>query len=77
MPCRSQQVKTSTTPLLSQRNKVFVNRKIPKNLDAPKHNCNHPKIPTKWLLHRVRCPEDADRMANSADPDQTAPLEAV
>ena len=23
------------------------------------------------------CPKDADRMASSADPDQTAPLEAV
>ena len=31
-----------------------------------------------WLdYHRVMCPKDADRMANSADPDQTAPLGAV
>ena len=28
------------------------------------------------LYHRVMNPNDADRMANSADPDQTAPLGA-
>ena len=27
-----------------------------------------------WLYHRVLSPNDADRMANSVDPDQTAPL---
>ena len=26
-----------------------------------------------WLYHRVMSPKDADRMANSVDPDQTAP----
>ena len=30
-----------------------------------------------WLYHRVTIPNDADRMANSVDPDQTAPLVAV
>ena len=30
-----------------------------------------------WLYHRVLSPNDADGMANSADPDQTAPLGAV
>ena len=25
-----------------------------------------------WLYHRVMCPNDADGMANSVDPDQTA-----
>ena len=30
-----------------------------------------------WLYHRVMSPNDADRMANSVDPDQTAPLGAV
>ena len=29
------------------------------------------------LYHRVMCPNDADGMANSVDPDQTAPLGAV
>ena len=29
------------------------------------------------LYHREMCPNDADGMANSADPDQTAPLGAV
>ena len=30
-----------------------------------------------WLYNRVMSPNDADGMANSVDPDQTAPLEAV
>ena len=36
--------------------------------------CNHSKIWTMWLYHRVMSPNDADRMANSVDPDQTALL---
>ena len=30
-----------------------------------------------WLYHRVTSPNDVDRMANSVDPDQTAPLGAL
>ena len=30
-----------------------------------------------WLYHRVMSPNDAEGMANSVDPDQTAPLGAV
>ena len=30
-----------------------------------------------WVYHRVMCPNDADGMANSVDPDQTAPLGVV
>ena len=30
-----------------------------------------------WLYYRVMSPNDADGMANSVDPDQTAPLGAV
>ena len=30
-----------------------------------------------WLYHRVMRQNDADGMANSVDPDQTAPLGAV
>ena len=30
-----------------------------------------------WLYHRVISQNDADGMANSVDPDQTAPLGAV
>ena len=30
-----------------------------------------------WIYHRVVSPNDADGMANSVDPDQTAPLGAV
>ena len=30
-----------------------------------------------WLYHRVMSPNNTDGMANSVDPDQTAPLGAV
>ena len=51
--------------------------KFPKYSDTQKICCNHFKIWTMWLHHRVMCPNDADRMANSVGPDQTAPLGAV
>ena len=48
------------------------------NIQTPKKiGCNHSKICTVWLYHRVMSPNDADGMANSVDPDQTAPLGAV
>ena len=53
-------------------------RKNPKYLFGhPKNCCNYPKIRTVWPYHRVMSPKDADRMANSVDPDQTAPRRAV
>ena len=51
-------------------------RKFPKYSDT-QICCNHSKIWTTWLYHVVMSPKDADGMANSADPDQTAPLGAV
>ena len=50
-----------------------VYRKCPKYSDTQKICGNHSKIWTMWLYHRVMSPNDADRMANSVDPDQTAP----
>ena len=47
--------------------------KNPKNLDTQNICCNHPKIWTRWLYHRVMHSKDTDRIANSAHPDQTAP----
>ena len=35
------------------------------------------KVRTKGFYHRVMRPKSADGMANSVDPDQTAPLGAV
>ena len=52
----------------------------PKNWDIRKNYFNHPKIWTRWLYppyYRVMHFKDADRIANSVDPDQTAPLGAV
>ena len=52
-------------------------RKFPKYSDTQRISCNHSKIWTMWLYHRVMSPNDADGMANSVDTDQTAPLGAV
>ena len=48
-------------------------RKFPKYLDTQKICCNHSKIWTMWLYHRVMSLNDADRMANRVDLDQIAP----
>ena len=51
--------------------------KTPKFLDARKLCCDLPKIqekrPDLWVFHQ----KDANGIANSEDPDQTAPLGAV
>ena len=52
-------------------------RKVPKFLDARKLCCNLPKIQTKSPNLRVFCKKDANELANSEDPDQTAPLGTV
>ena len=54
-----------------------VYRNDPKFSDTQKICCNHSKIWIMWLCHRVMSLNDADGMANSEDPDQTAPLGAV
>ena len=51
--------------------------KFPKYSDAQKICYSHSKIWTMLLYHRVMNPNDVDGMANSVDPDQTAPLGAV
>ena len=50
--------------------------KVPKFSDARKLCCNLPKIQTKSPNLRVFCKKDANGIANSEDPDQTAPLGA-
>ena len=49
----------------------FVYCKFPKYSDTPKICCNQSKIWTRWLYHREMSPNDADRMANSVDPEQS------
>ena len=51
--------------------------KVPKFSDARKLCCNLFKIQTNRPNHRVFCKIDANGIANSDDPDQTAPLGAV
>ena len=50
-------------------------RKVPKFSDARKLCCNLSKIQTKKPNLRVFCQKDANGIANSEDPDQTAPEE--
>ena len=45
-------------------------RKFPKYSDTQKICCNHLKICTMWLYHKVMSPNDADGMANSVDPER-------
>ena len=52
-------------------------RKVPKLSDVRKRCCNLPKIQTKKPNLRVFRLKDANGIANSEDPDQTAPLGAV
>ena len=52
-------------------------RKIPKFSDARKSCCYIPKIQTRRSKHRVFYQNVANGIANSEDPDQTAPLGAV
>ena len=51
--------------------------KVPKFSDARKLCCNLPKIQTKRPNIRGFSKKDANGIANSEDPDQTAPLGAV
>ena len=52
-------------------------RKVSKFLDTRKLCCNLPRIQTKRPKLRVFYQNDANGIANSEDPDQTAPLGAV
>ena len=52
-------------------------RTFPKYSDTQNICRSHSKIWTVWLYHSVRSPNDADGIANSVDPDQTAPVGAV
>ena len=52
-------------------------RKVPKFSDARKLRCNLPKIQTNRPNLSVFRQKDTDGIANSEDPDQTAPLGAV
>ena len=60
-------------PLPCDKSFVTDTVKFPKFWDARKLWCNHPKSCTKRSCHWVDCPKDA----NSEDPEQTAPREAV
>ena len=52
-------------------------RKIPKFSDTRKHCCNLPKNQTQRPNLRVFHQKDVNDIANSEDPDKTAPLGAV
>ena len=52
-------------------------RKVPKFSDTRKLCCNLSKTQTKRPNLKVFCQKHANGIANSEDPDQTAPLAAV
>ena len=52
-------------------------RKVPKFSEARKLCCNQPEIQTKKPNLCVFGQKDVNGIANSVDPDQTAPLGAV
>ena len=56
---------------------INVYSKFPKFSDARKFCCNQLKIQTKRPNLRVFHQKDVNGIANSEDPDQTAPLGAV
>ena len=55
-----------------QKNRYGGYRKFPKYSDTQNICCNHRKIWTMWLYHRVMSANDVDGMENSVDTDQTA-----
>ena len=54
-----------------------VYRKVPNFWDDRNLCCNLPKIEERGQTLRVFCQNGANGIANSEDPDQTAPLGAV
>ena len=53
---------------------MLVFLETPENLDTLRSCCNYPKNFNGVVEdYTVTHPKDADRMANSVDPDQTAP----
>ena len=52
-------------------------RKSSQYLDSKNVCHNYRKTQTKRFFHREICSKGADGMANSVDPDQTAPQGAV
>ena len=77
-PFYQSEMRTKYSVLYKQNGEIKINyRKFPKYSDTPKICCNYPKNWTRWLFLRVMHPKDAEGIANSVDPDQTAPLGAV
>ena len=62
---------------ISQNHRKDAYCKVPIFSDNRNLCCNLPKIQTKSPNLRVFCQNDANEIANSEDPDQTAPPGAV
>ena len=77
LPVSHQLFQSTLGTMLKYRINLALTRKVPKFSDARKLCCNLPKIQTKSPNLRVFSQEDADGIANSEDPDQTAPPGAV
>ena len=55
---------------------LLMYRKNCKFWDTWNYYCNYPKIWSRWLKHTTMHPKDVEGIANSVDPDQTAPIGA-
>ena len=69
--------KKAGIPTCQNNNHCSTVKKKPKNSDTRKICCNYAKSWTVWFYDRVMHSKATDGMANSIDPDQTAPLGAV
>ena len=67
---------SDSVSILHNKTTIFNYRKIPKNSDTRKYTVKILKFDV-WIFYREMRPNNADGMANSVDPDQTAPLGAV
>ena len=70
-------INTTGYTFLSYKKSFSSYRKVLKFSDTKNFCRNLSKIQTKWPNLRVFSQEDANGIANSEDPDQTAPLGAV
>ena len=74
-PCQTAPSQTASG--VEQSNLGLYCPEKPKNSNTRKICCNYPTSWTVWFYDRAMHPKDADSMANSVAPDQTAPLHCL
>ena len=74
---KRKRIQSASTTVSDAGEIALITVKVLKLRTPEKIAVNILKICIMWLFHRVVSPKDADWMANSVDPDQTAPRGAV